>query len=134
MKRINFMTILFEIIELAFIVFLPIPVWFKIIISLIFLGVMNFMPFICTPLVVAGWIWAYIYVWQNIYNTGWAIFFMIMLLLFGIDIWLTKSTYQNMLPLQRPPIVTTKGFAVGMWSITVCAFLADVAMLIHLFV
>lgn len=134
MRKINLGAIIFELIELAFIVFLPIPVWAKLIIVFILGFVGGILPFIIIPFVVAGWVWAYIYIWINVQNTGWTIFFMIMLLLFGLDIWATKTAYQNMLPLDRPQIATTKRFAIEMWSITICAFLADIAMLIHLLI
>jgi hypothetical protein len=124
--------ILLEIIELSFIVFLPIPIWLKLIIFFILGFVGYILPFIILPFVVAGWVWAYIYVWQNDQHIGLTVFFMIMLLLFGLDILLTKTVYQHMSPLQRPPIVTTKRFSIEMWAIAVCAILADIAMLIHL--
>ena len=133
-KTFNIWTVLLEAIELSFIVFLPLPTWLSIILFIILGFFGGFLPFSIIPFLVAGWVWAYIYIWLNIQNTGMTIFYMIMLLLFGLDIWLTKMAYQNMLPMQRPPIVTTKRFSVKMWSVTICAFIADIVMLIHLIV
>lgn len=124
--------IVLQIIELGFIFFLPIPIWAKLIILIILGFTGNFLPFTIIPFAVAGWVWAYIEVWNNAQYVGWTIFCIIMLLLFGIDIWLTKTVYQNMLPLQRPPVVTTKRFSVKMWSVSICAFIAVAVMIVHL--
>ena len=131
-KKFSLGSILIQIIELLFVVFLPIPIWLKLIIFVIFGIIGGLFPLIIIPFEVAGWVWAYINIWLNTQQTGLTIFYMIALLLFGVDILLMKTAYQNMPPLQRPPIVTTKLFSFGTWSITICAFLADIAMLIHL--
>lgn len=134
MKKINFGTILFTIIELSFVLFLPVPVWLKVVIvfALFALNSIWFANIIYALIVVAGWVWSYIYVWFNVQYTGWTIFYMIMLLLFGIEVLLMKTTYQKMDPLHRPPIVDSKGFSVIMTSVSICAYIADIAMLIHL--